>query len=492
MPAPNAVVDSAPLETVSASPTYPSRPVFAVRRVAAIASIAGVVTAWAGSARAYQYDELYFRASGQHLAWGYADQPPLVPLWAHLAEKIAPASPLLFRLPSALLFVVGIVAAAAIAREFGGGARAQTFAAGAYAGSLWLVAAAQWSTTYSFDPHLWTVVLWLLVRAAARPGLRRYWGLLCAGLVTAVDLQVKFLIPVLWVSALAAALAVGPRWLMRRPELWLGLFVAALVCVPTLRWQATHGWPYVQMQQVVAAESPRITLVPVALAGFGVISGMVLAVHGLWLLLRSAEFARWRFLGIATVGSVVFLLIAGGRSYYVAGFTGLLVAASAVRIEARRPAGWWRWSVSGPALVASALGCVLLLPLGAHWNPLDGLINAAEVPASVTTGARDAYARLSPSQRAHAVVIAQSYPLAAAVDNYTSLHAYSPNRGYWYFGTPPATADEVIWLGDDPSPLRPWFATVTRLPAAGGPALWEARGRRAEWTTIWPTWRRML
>ena len=50
----------------------------------------------------YHRDELYFLASGQHLAWGYPDQPPLVPLVARLMSDIAPDSLVLLRLPSAL------------------------------------------------------------------------------------------------------------------------------------------------------------------------------------------------------------------------------------------------------------------------------------------------------------------------------------------------------------------------------------------------------
>lgn len=470
-----------------------SRAAFARGPVAAIAAATGLVTAWAGAVRPYQYDELYFQASGRFLSWGYADQPPLVPFWAHLADQIAPGSSLLFRLPAVLLFVAGIVATAAIAREFGGRAWPQTLAAAAYAVSPWLVVAAQWTATYSFDPHLWTIVFWLVVRAVGRPDRRRHWGLLAAGLITAVDLEVKFLIPLLWISALAAALVVGPRWLVRRAELWVGLAIAAVCTLPTLVWQANHGWPYAQMSQVVAAESPRVTLLPVGLVGFGAVTGMVLAVYGLWRLLRAPDLAPWRFLGFATAGSVVGLFIASGRSYYLADYTGLLVAAGAVGVGVQRPARWWRWAVTGRAVALSALFPVLVLPLGpAGWNPLDRLIHTAEVTPAVTTGVQAAYAQVPPSARPHTAVIAQTYPLASAVAAYTPLHAYSPHRGYWYFGTPPAEVDEVIWLGNDPERLRPWFDTVTPLPNSGGPPLWKASGRRADWNLIWKDWRRML
>lgn len=69
----------------------------------------------------YHRDELYFLAAGKHLDWGYADQPPLVPLLARAMSAIDADSLLLLRLPSILAATFVVVCAGLMARELGAG-----------------------------------------------------------------------------------------------------------------------------------------------------------------------------------------------------------------------------------------------------------------------------------------------------------------------------------------------------------------------------------
>lgn len=99
------------------------------RPVLAVSIAAGVVLTALSARYGCHRDELYFRVVGAHPAWGYPDQPPLVPLYA----AVAGGSLVLLRLPATLAFMAGIVLTALIAREMGGGPRAQTVAALAWA-----------------------------------------------------------------------------------------------------------------------------------------------------------------------------------------------------------------------------------------------------------------------------------------------------------------------------------------------------------------------
>jgi hypothetical protein len=52
----------------------------------------------------YWFDEVYMLAIGRyHLDWGSADQPPLTPAVAALADALAPGSLIALKLPAVLV-----------------------------------------------------------------------------------------------------------------------------------------------------------------------------------------------------------------------------------------------------------------------------------------------------------------------------------------------------------------------------------------------------
>jgi 4-amino-4-deoxy-L-arabinose transferase-like glycosyltransferase len=69
----------------------------------------------------YHRDELYFIQAGAHPAFGYPDQPPLVPLLCQAMQRLAPGSLTVLRLPSAVSAAATVLVAALVAREAGGG-----------------------------------------------------------------------------------------------------------------------------------------------------------------------------------------------------------------------------------------------------------------------------------------------------------------------------------------------------------------------------------
>src|SRR5579862_9009661 len=74
-------------------------------------------------------DELYYMACGEHLAWGYVDQPPLIALVAWIARHLLGSSLFAIRLLPAIAGAAVVFLTGCLARELGGGRFAQFFSA---------------------------------------------------------------------------------------------------------------------------------------------------------------------------------------------------------------------------------------------------------------------------------------------------------------------------------------------------------------------------
>ena len=464
----------------------------------ALALVHGIASAWYGAFG----DELYFLAAGRHLAWGYADQPPLVPWIAAALDHLAPGNLVVLRLPATLASAGHVVLAALIAAEMGGRRRAQLLAGAAVAISPFFLATGHLLATSTLDPVLWTLLLWLVVRWI-RTG--RDLLLLAAAPVLAVALFDKFLVPALLAGLAVGVLVAGPRRLLGRPMLWVALVLAAASTVPTLLWQSAHGWPQLQMGEVVAAEGGltgnRWSFLPFAAWDVGLVPGMVLAGLGLWALLRSEHLRPWRAIGIGSVVTIAAMIAVGGRPYYVMGLAAVLVAAGAVALQHRTPARWWSWSVSVPAYVASALVvAVLALPLGpASWRVERGdfLVGGQVGWQSLTADTAAAHRSLPPAEQARTTVLAWSYWYAGALDQYGPAAGlppvYSGHRGFGFFGPPPDTATAAILVGEVRG-AREFCRTITPLPrhvdpsantVINGDVALSLCVPRAPWSTLW-------
>lgn len=480
------------------------RPV-AVVPVAIVTALMAVPLALTANRYGYFGDELYFLAAGRHLAWGYVDQPPLLPLLAHAMDALG-HTPFVLRIPAMLAVLAGVVVTALIARELGGGAKAQTLSAATFAVSAEFLAGGHYLATSTVDPLLWGLLLWLLVRWLRT----RADGLLAwAGVVTAVALYTKFLIGGFWLAAGVAILVAGPRDLLRRPALWLGAAIAVVALVPTLVWQAAHGWPQLGMGAAISDEvgssgGGRLLFVPVALLVAGIPIGAVLLCYGLWRLLRDREL---RFLGWTTLLLTVVFVAANGRFYYVAGMFPVCWAMAAVALERRQPARWWRWLATWPVY---ALAAVVVLPVAVPIWPRAWLTEHPSLPSPTFAFAEigwpeaahsvaGAFARLP--GRAHTAVVTETYWEASALDRYgRDLGLPEPasgNRGYATLVVPSETATDVLFVGRNPRPLLGHFADVRPIGTVGtgdakpsyfdGVPLWLAGGRTEPWSALWPT-----
>ncbi len=455
-------------------------------------------------------DELYFISAGHHLSVSYADQGPILPLLALLGDAMPGDSLVLFRLPSILVTLAGILVSALIARELGGGRLAQGLTAGTYATSTFLLLQSSLLATNAIDTPLWVAITWLVVRWVRT---RRDLLLFAAGVVTAVDMQVKWLIPVFWVCVLAASLVWGPRAMIRRPALWLGGLLTVVTMMPALLWQAERGWPYLQLTGQVAEESQyaggRIGFVPILLLLAGIL-GAPLLLYGLWVLLRSPRLRPYRFLAPAFLALVVVFVATGGRPYYPGGMIPVLAAAGAVGFERiRRPRLRW---VAAPATAAAVAMLVASLPFTPESKiPEPTSVTEAGMKISVygqfgwpelARAVEDSLADLPGPERPEAIVTG-SYWQASALAYYGHRlpAVYSPNRGYGFFGRPDDSATTVLRVVASDEALPGEMCSAARVlrrfhhrigfPSASTDVDIRLCTVRAPWSQAWAGLRRM-
>src|SRR5581483_3398655 len=151
-------------------------------------------------------DELYFIICGFHPAWGYVDQPPVVPLLAAASQLFGHSLFLLRALP-ALFAAAGVYVTCLLCTEMGGAAFAQVIAAVAF-----LAAGVLERFGAKVSPDMVGLWLWplaaLYVLRIAKGADPRWW--LAAGGAIGVAFESKYSV-VFFAVALIAGLALTPQ-----------------------------------------------------------------------------------------------------------------------------------------------------------------------------------------------------------------------------------------------------------------------------------------
>ncbi|WP_147267963.1 glycosyltransferase family 39 protein [Spongiactinospora rosea] len=494
-----------------AAPAAVGVPAIAWRPVLVLTAFYWAVLVAVSARYGFHRDELYFIEAGRHPAWGYPDQPPLLPLLMRAITEVSGESMVAVRVVAASIVAAGVVVAALTARELNGGRTAQLMTAAAYAVSPFILNIGHSLYTVTVDLLATTALIWLLLRWV-RTG-QAVWAL-TAGAAAAVALQAKYLVAFVLAAILAGMLIAGPRDLLRRAAPWAAAVVAMIPSIPSLLWQHAHGWPQLGMAEAIGANDDflgRPGFLPYLVILTGLLTSPLWA-YGWVRLFRSPRLHRYRFLGWAYLILVVSFLAAGGKPNYLAGLWAALWAAGAVELESRLAAARWpRPVLPGVYAVAGALAAVMSLPI----YPLAWLARSPQATNSATTEtvgwpalvAEVARVRdtLPPAERPLVTIMADNYGEAGAIDLYGGRYglppAHSGHNGYWHFRVPARDGGPTIFVGPRGAAGRAYLARFWHeVTPAGridngvglaskeqGRTIWICRGQRAPWRELWPS-----
>ncbi|MGH9057538.1 MAG: glycosyltransferase family 39 protein [Acidimicrobiales bacterium] len=459
-------------------------------------------------------DEFYYLASGRHLAFGYVDNPPLVPWLYRLADVLFGSSPEALAVIPALIGGAIVILAAALARELGGGRRAQLLTAvAAWLGPLYLTTS-HFLSTESAELALLGLAAWIVLRLM-RTGQRQWWLPLGATLGLAVLAKDT---AALWaVTSLVGLAAIGQRRLLASWWVAAGMAAAAILIVPNVLWEASHGWATVTFLGHLDADNRSSNLtqyLPLQLA-IVTLGGTAVWVSGLRAGLgrghKNLHGQSGRWVAVSWAMAFVVLFATGGKPYYIGAWYLPLVALGAVAVEA---------SWSGPAQRRVALAVVatglLTAPLftpvlpesalvAAHFDTtnkdLGGMLGWPHLVATVAAAAKT----VPPGERPRLVVLTNDYSEAGAIDYYGRTdglpNAISGHNTFWWWGWGAAKqTDPVLAVGIPEATVRRYWGRLTEVATLGsdgvavdpqerGAPVWLCQNQLLPWASLWPNLR---
>src|SRR5579872_2355273 len=167
----------------------------------------------------YFRDELYYAACGQHLAWGYVDQAPLIAVVARLSRMLFGDSLHALRFFPALSSGAKILITAWIVRELGGGRYAQILAATAMLLCPIYLTMDNFLSMNAFEPVFWMLCVAISLRII-RTGNDRLW--LLFGVVAGIGILNKHSTLIFGLAFVLALAVSRQRAMLRTPWIWLG------------------------------------------------------------------------------------------------------------------------------------------------------------------------------------------------------------------------------------------------------------------------------
>jgi hypothetical protein len=438
----------------------------------------------------YFRDEFDYMACGNHLAWGFVDQPPLIPLLVHISGSIFGDSLRSIRLLPALASSLLVVQTALIAREFGGRRFALILSAIAAALAPICLSDGSLLTTNCLEPNLWMGCAYCAVLAIKRSD-PRYW--LWFGVIAGIGLEEKYTIALFGFAIVVGLLLTKERRAFANKWIWLGGLAAFLIFLPNLLWNIHYHWPFLQLMHNIRAEHRDVVLpageyflqqifligplaAPVWLAGIAV-------------LLFSARFRQYRFLAWSYIICYAVLFALHGKNYYLSPIYPVLLAAGSVALEwiLDVPSrAWIKWAVAAFIVAGGLHLAPVVVPV---LSPDHFIAYANRLPFKlpVTEYAHEraalpqwyadqfgwqeiaeetavAWNRIPPQQRAGCAIFAQDYGQAGAIDffgpHYGLPPALSGHQTYFLWGPRGYSGNCMIVLDDRRSRLNQLYSSV--------------------------------
>ncbi len=412
-------------------------------------------------------DELYFIICGRHPAWGYVDQPPIVPLLAALSQTFG-QSLFFLRLLPAIAAGATTFFAVDIARLLSGNRFAQVLT-GISVTLIAIIAGIMttWNTT-SLQPLGWTLLMWSVIQMQQRRN-PRWW--LASGVIVGLTMMSKYDVVFLVIAVAIGLASTKERRMLVQPWVGLGAGAAILIVLPNVMWQATHQWPMIELL-LHGSAGKNVVLSPLEY-----VREQILIVNPLYALiwitgLVYAYRTPYRWITLTYLVLTALMIALKAKNYYEAGIYPTVFALGCVAI-----AQWIndRRALAATVLIIAAVTGLLPVPTAMPVLPESTFVAYARalrltVPATehhrmgalpqdfadmhgwpeMAKAVEGVFESLRPAERAHAAIFGGNYGEAAAVEFFNpgkGLPVISGHNQYFLWGPKHYDGSVLIDIG---------------------------------------------
>ncbi len=470
----------------------------------------------------YFRDEFDYLACGDHLAWGYVDQPPLVPFLTRISRELIGDSLRAIRLLPALMSSLLVVLTALLARELGGRRYAMILAGLAAALAPMYLSNGSIVTTNYMEPIFWMGCAYAAILAIRRDD-ARYW--IWFGVMAGLGLENKYSIAIFGMGIVIGLLLTAQRRFLWNKWIWLAGVAAFLIFLPNLLWNVHYHWPFVELMHNIRADGRDVQLsAGEYFAQQVLLIGPLAApiwIAGVIALLFWKPLKPYRVLGWCYLVAFTVFVILKGKNYYLAPIYPMLLAAGTVafergiertRKEWLKPliagvvfaGGAWLIPITVPVLkVESFIAYMEKLPFKlprsekSHFNVVLPQHYADQFGwGEMTAAVARIYNSLPPEQRAKTGIFGNNYGYAGAIDffgpRYGLPKSISSHQTYWLWGPRNYTGESLIVLGDNRRSLQSKCASLAEYDVTFSPYALEhnpifvCQGLKWNLQEIWP------
>jgi hypothetical protein len=455
----------------------------------------------------YFGDEMYHMACGEHLAWGYVDQPPFIALAAWFTRHVFGTSVSAVHLLPAIAGLVLVWLTGLITRELGGGRFSQALAALCTACAGVYLVIHHIFTMNAFEPLFWMGCAYVVIRVI-KTGNQKLW--LWFGVLAGLGLQNKYSIAVYGFAIMVGLLLTPERKAFASKWIWIGGLIAFVIFLPNLLWNMQHHWPFLELMRNIRASGRDLPFTPIGYLRAQIFL-MTPVTFPVWFL-GTLYFFFWRegkpfrVLGWTFLVLLAAFIALHGKDYYASPVYPFVFAGGAIAIEqfALRSRQAWLKPVSVAVVL---LGTLAFLPLFVPvLSPESYLRYQAKLPFKIqpdeksmlaepmphyyswcfgweemVKGVAKAYYGVPPENRADVAVFATNFAPAGAIDligpKYGLPKAISGHQSYWLWGPRNYSGQTMIVVGVKREDASKWFDEVTVITELYNPYAppWENR-----------------